>query len=99
MILAPYGWLTLGSAAVSLALWRRMARRDPRLITIYLAALVGALLGAKVVYFLAEGYAHVSAPDMWRQLATGKSILGGLIGGYAGGDPQAPGGLWRHNWR
>ena len=83
MILAPYGWLTLGSAAVSLALWRRMARRDPRLITIYLAALVGALLGAKVVYFLAEGYAHVGAPDMWRQLATGKSILGGLIGGYA----------------
>ncbi|HEV2393302.1 MAG TPA: prolipoprotein diacylglyceryl transferase family protein [Verrucomicrobiae bacterium] len=83
MMLAPYGWLTLGGLAGSLALWRRMARRDPRLLTIYLAALAGALLGAKVVYFLAEGYLHLGAPDMWRQLATGKSILGGLLGGYA----------------
>lgn len=84
MTLAPYGWLTLGGVAVSLALWRRMARRDPRLLTVYLAALVGAFLGAKVVYFLAEGYLHLGAPDFWRQLATGKSILGGLLGGYAG---------------
>lgn len=83
MILAPYGWLTLGAVAVSLALWRRMARRDPRLLTIYLAALAGAFLGAKLVYFFAEGYLHLGAADMWRQLATGKSILGGLLGGYA----------------
>ena len=83
MTLAPYGWITLGSLAVSLALWRRMARRDPRLLTIYLAALAGAFLGAKVVYFCAEGYLHLGAADMWRQLATGKSILGGLLGGYA----------------
>lgn len=73
----------LVAIAVSLALWRRMARRDPRLLTIYLAALAGAFLGAKVVYFFAEGYLHLGAPDMWRQLATGKSILGGLLGGYA----------------
>ena len=83
MTLAPYGWLTLGGLAVSLILWRRLARRDPRLLTIYLAALAGALLGAKAVYFLAEGYLHVGAPDLWQQLATGKSILGGLLGGYA----------------
>jgi len=81
--LAPYGWLMLGSIAVSLALWRRVARRDPRLLTIYLAALAGAFLGAKVVYLFAEGCLHLGAPDMWAQLATGKSILGGLLGGYA----------------
>jgi phosphatidylglycerol---prolipoprotein diacylglyceryl transferase len=81
--LAPYGWLTLGGVALSLTLWRRMARRDPRLLTIYLAALVGAFLGAKVVYFLAEGWLHLGEAEMWRQLATGKSILGGLLGGYA----------------
>jgi phosphatidylglycerol:prolipoprotein diacylglycerol transferase len=80
--IVPYGWLTLGSVAVSLALWRRLVRRDSRLLTIYLAALVGAFAGAKVVYFLAEGFLHLGAPDMWRQLATGKSILGGLLGGY-----------------
>jgi phosphatidylglycerol:prolipoprotein diacylglycerol transferase len=73
----------LGGIAVSLTLWRRIARRDPRLLTIYLAALAGAFLGAKAVYFLAEGYLHLGAPDQWLQLATGKSILGGLLGGYA----------------
>lgn len=83
MRVAPYGWFMLGSIAVSLALWRRLARRDPRLLTIYLAALAGAFLGAKAVYFFAEGYLHLGAPDMWPQLATGKSILGGLLGGYA----------------
>lgn len=53
------------------------------MLTIYLAALAGAFFGAKVVYFCAEGYLHFGAPDMWPQLATGKSILGGLLGGYA----------------
>lgn len=84
MTLAPYGWLTLAGVAASLGLWRRLARRDPRLLTIYLAALAGAFLGAKVVYFCSEGYLHLGAADMWPQLATGKSILGGLLGGYAG---------------
>lgn len=84
MTLAPYGWLTLGGVAVSLTLWRRMARQDPRLLTIYLGGLAGALVGAKLVYFFAEGWLHLGSGDMWRQLATGKSILGGLLGGYAG---------------
>jgi phosphatidylglycerol---prolipoprotein diacylglyceryl transferase len=83
MSVAPYGWLTLIGVFLTLALWRRLARRDPRLFTVYLAALAGAFLGAKLVYFLAEGYLHLGGPDMWRQLATGKSILGGLLGGYA----------------
>lgn len=82
MSIAPYGWLTLIGVFLTFALWRRLARRDPRLFTIYLGALAGAFLGAKLVYFLAEGYLHLGAPDMWRQLATGKSILGGLLGGY-----------------
>ena len=82
MTIAPYGWLTLGSLAMSLVLWRRLARNDPRLFTIYLGALAGALLGAKLVYFFAEGYLHLGEGDFWRQLATGKSILGGLMGGY-----------------
>ena len=83
MTVAPYGWLMLCGVAVSLALWRRMARREPQLLTIYLGALAGAFLGAKLVYFLAEGWLHLGAGDIWRQLATGKSILGGLLGGYA----------------
>jgi phosphatidylglycerol:prolipoprotein diacylglycerol transferase len=83
MTLSPYSWLMLGSIGLSLGLWTRVARRDRRLPYIYLAALAGAFLGAKVIYFLAEGFLHLGAPDMWLQFATGKSILGGLLGGYA----------------
>lgn len=82
MTLSPYSWVMLGSIGLSLGLWTRVARSDRRLLLIYLAALAGAFLGAKVVYFFAEGFLHLGAPDMWLQLATGKSILGGLLGGY-----------------
>jgi phosphatidylglycerol---prolipoprotein diacylglyceryl transferase len=51
---------------------------------IYVSALVGAFLGAKVVYILAEGWLRWNEPDRWLQLATGKTILGALLGGYAG---------------
>jgi phosphatidylglycerol:prolipoprotein diacylglycerol transferase len=74
----------LGGIGLSLAMWMRIARRDKRLPFIYLGALAGAFLGAKVVYLLAEGFMHVGDADMWPQLATGKSILGGLLGGYGG---------------
>jgi len=78
-----YGWLMLAGIVVSICFWSRLARRDERLLAVYVAALIGAFLGAKVVYFLAEGYQHLGAPDLWLQLATGKTILGGLLGGYA----------------
>lgn len=79
---SPYGWLMLAGIAVSIVLWSRLARRDDRLLLVYVAALVGAFLGAKVVYILSEGWMHFGAPDVWLQLATGKSILGALLGGY-----------------
>jgi phosphatidylglycerol:prolipoprotein diacylglycerol transferase len=82
MILTPYGFMTLAAVACSLTFWRRLARKDPRVLTIYLGALVGAFLGAKIVYFMAEGWLLLGQPDFWRHLATGKTILGGLIGGY-----------------
>jgi len=77
-----YGWLMLAGIAVSLVFWMRMAKRDERLVIIYLAALCGAFLGAKLVYFAAEGWLFVHDPHRWRILATGKSILGALPGGY-----------------
>jgi phosphatidylglycerol:prolipoprotein diacylglycerol transferase len=84
LVSTAYGWLTLAGIFVSLALWSRVARRDERLVLIYVAALAGAMLGAKLVYLGAEGWRHWHDPDCWRQLATGKSIVGGLLGGYAG---------------
>jgi phosphatidylglycerol---prolipoprotein diacylglyceryl transferase len=83
MTISPYTWLLLAGLVISFLFWRRRARQDKRLLFIYGAALVGAFFGAKIVYLLAEGWLHFGAPDMWVQLATGKSILGALLGGYA----------------
>ena len=53
------------------------------LVLIYIAALAGAFLGAKLVYLGAEGWLHWHDPNRWLILATGKSITGALLGGYA----------------
>ncbi|HEU5072405.1 MAG TPA: prolipoprotein diacylglyceryl transferase family protein [Verrucomicrobiae bacterium] len=79
-----YGWLMLAGIGVSIGLWTRVARRDARLVVIYVAALAGAFLGAKLVYLAAEGWLHWHDANRWLVLATGKSITGALLGGYAG---------------
>jgi len=81
---ASYTLLGTAGLVISIVLWSRVARRDQRLIWIYLAGLTGAFLGAKVAYFTVEGWHDLGQPDVWLRLATGKSILGGLFGGYAG---------------
>lgn len=83
MNLSPYSWLMLAGIALSICLWSRVARRDERLLFIYVAALVGGFVGAKFVYLLAEGWLDWHQADRWRRLATGKTILGALLGGYA----------------
>jgi len=74
----------LAGIFVSIFFWSRLAKGDSRLVFIYIAALAGAFLGAKLVYLGAEGWLHWRDKDRWIQFATGKSILGGLLGGYAG---------------
>jgi len=77
-----YGWLMLAGIFVSIFLWSQLIRRDDRLVLVYVAALVGAFLGAKLVYLGAEGWLHWHDPNRWVVLATGKSITGALLGGY-----------------
>lgn len=84
MTASPYSWLMLAGIGVSLFFWSRLAKRDERLLIIYLAALVSAFLGAKLVYLAAEGWMFWSDPQRWAIWATGKTILGALLGGYAG---------------
>ena len=74
----------LAGIFVSIVLWSRVARRDERLVLIYIAALAGAFIGAKLVYIAAEGWLHWHDENRWVELATGKSITGALLGGYAG---------------
>lgn len=79
-----YSLLVLVGVVVTAWIWSRVSRRgevhDRRLTIIYLAGLAGAFIGAKLAFFLAEGPAYL---DQWRALVTGRSITGGLLGGYA----------------
>lgn len=81
---SPYRWLLLAGIAVSLFVWSRLARRDPRLIGVYVGGLFGAFTGAKLIYLAAEGWMFWDSPQRWLIWATGKTILGALLGGYAG---------------
>jgi phosphatidylglycerol:prolipoprotein diacylglycerol transferase len=79
-----YTLLLLVGIGVSALTWKRLATSDRRLPWIYAAALVSALAGAKLAFFVAEGWAWWNQPERWIVLLTGKSILGALLGGYLG---------------
>ena len=79
-----YGWMMLAGIFLSIAFWARVARRDERLVLIYVVALLSAFIGAKFVYLGAEGWLHWHDANRWIILATGKSITGALLGGYLG---------------
>ena len=79
-----YWVLVMVALFATLAWWSRRFRSDPRLVQVFAGAVVGAFLGAKLVYFLAEGWMTWGTPRFWPGLATGKTILGALLGGYAG---------------
>lgn len=91
---APQHTLIPGSLAYALAMsagiligaiaWHRRHRGKPEMLVIYIGALVGAFAGAKLAYLFAEGWLDWPRPDRWLRLATGKSVIGGLLGGYAG---------------
>ena len=76
---SPYSALLLAGLIVSLVVWIRLVRRDPRLLAVYLGGVFGAFTGAKIVYLLAEGFQFWSSPDRWLIWATGKTIIGALF--------------------
>lgn len=81
---SPYRWFLFAGILLGALGWWRLARRDRRLVWIYVCALLGAFLGAKVVFLVAEGWTYLGRPEAWLALLTGKSVLGALPGGYAG---------------
>ena len=81
-----YLWLMVAGILISAGVWMRRSRNDPDLLVVYLGALGGAFIGAKLAYLFAEAWGDWGRPDRWLRLATGKSIIGGLLGGYAGVD-------------
>ena len=79
-----YAALTLVGILLSAYLWGRIIGKgrehDGRLTVVYFCGLFGALVGAKIGFLLAEGFAYRGD---WVALASGRSITGALLGGYA----------------
>ncbi len=86
VIPGPVWYAAAAIAGVILSAWvwsRILGRRhaDGRLTIIYFAAIVGAIVGAKVAFLFAEGW---NFRDDWMVLLTGRSVTGALLGGYLG---------------
>ena len=78
----PYGWLMLVGILFTAWIWGKLLRDrrgDIRLTIVYFAGLFGALLGAKLAFFAAEGWHHRGD---WVALVSGRSITGALLLGY-----------------
>lgn len=79
-----YLTITLGLLLASAVLWGRRYRKEPELPIVFVGGIVGAFLGAKLVFLLAEGWSHLGTDDLWMRLASGKTVTGALLGGYVG---------------
>jgi phosphatidylglycerol:prolipoprotein diacylglycerol transferase len=79
-----YGVLMIVGLVVSAFLWSRIARPQPEMVMVYAAGLLGALVGAKAGYLLAEWPFHAHDPNLLLELLTGRTITTGLVGGYLG---------------
>lgn len=79
-----YGLLALVAIGTSAIVWSRVTRPTPELTMVYMGGLLGALVGAKVVYLLAELPLHAGEQDFWLQALVGRTVTGGLLGGYLG---------------
>lgn len=78
-----YGALALVGILITAFVWGKLTgkkgRHDSRLTIIYFCGLLGALLGAKLAFIVAEGWYY---KNDWLALLTGRSVTGGLLGGY-----------------
>lgn len=80
---SPYGLLAFVALLLSFLYWTRAGRNEPRLVPVYLGALAGAFLGAKISYLISEAWLHTGS-DWWVHWIYEKSITGALLGGYLG---------------
>ncbi len=65
-------------------LWSRKWKSKPESFSIFIGAICGAFLGAKLLFLAAEGWVYFGKPGWQLQWLTGKTIVGALLGGYVG---------------
>jgi phosphatidylglycerol:prolipoprotein diacylglycerol transferase len=79
-----YGLVTLAGLTIGGIAWSRRYRETPEALSIFIGAIIGAYSGAKLLFLFAEG-ARIFHDPNWLLLAvSGKTIVGALLGGYAG---------------
>lgn len=79
------------SAAYAIGFWlyRRERRKSGDFLsssgrmTIVVAAIAGAAIGSKILSWLEDPKALLASPNPWSYLASGRTIVGGLLGGTA----------------
>ena len=76
--------LLLASLVISIWYWSKNKRLSHDQLTVAFGGIVGAFLGAKIFYVLAELPIWINDPQFWLRMLAGKTILGGLLGGWAG---------------
>ena len=76
--------LLLASVVVSIWYWSKTRRLGDAQLTVAFGGIVGAFLGAKIFYILAELPIWIDDPQFWLRMLAGKTILGGLLGGWGG---------------
>ncbi len=79
-----YRIVMIAVLGLSFLAWAFAARRDRRLLAIYLGGVLGGFTGAKLGYIFAEIWQVWGQPYVIQALLTGKTITGALLGGYAG---------------
>jgi len=79
-----YRNMMLLALIVSFIIWTRRAKKDRRLMLVFLGAVLGGFTGAKIVFILSEGWLYYGDPNFLFYLAAGKTIIGALFGGYIG---------------
>ncbi|MBX7142852.1 MAG: prolipoprotein diacylglyceryl transferase [Oligoflexia bacterium] len=83
-MMLPYQILSLVALLVGAFYWSRRAAKDAKLAPIFATSIAGAIFGAKAGYLMAEGIQNWRSSGQIFDLIAGKTIVGGLIGGYLG---------------
>jgi phosphatidylglycerol:prolipoprotein diacylglycerol transferase len=83
-----FEWLALATG-VQLYRWQRRRAAQPALLqpgsfAVVVGCILGAALGNKLVFWIEMPHLWQSALPDWRLIASGQSIVGGLLGGLLG---------------
>ncbi len=79
-----YTAMMVAGLVVGALVWGRRVGDRPEMVVVLASGLVGAFLGAKAGYVLAEAWTVWGDAGFWRSMLVGKTVVGALLGGYGG---------------